>query len=754
MELLAQVSAYIALAFGLFFFIFAAKYYLSALLVLLGRGTPEKNFFNNNLRLAGKISAHFNNPLKKLPKLKGNPAPLVSIHIPFYNEKNVAERILNACTNLDYPNYEVVVVDDSRDETIEVLKKWSEKRRTPTVKFVHRKDRQGFKGGALGEALKHTDPLAEYVMIFDADFVPPPDIIQHFLLYFEMGSYKNVKNLVNNNPKNIEESNEHTVIEEVRAWYERRRIAAVQGYQLHYLNKNENWITKGVRAEFSGSYMIERVAEEFFGAMKMIAGSVFMIRADILRKHGWSTSLTEDWELTLRLYLDGYKVVYTPLIQAVAEIPTTIRRLARQRMRWAEGHTFAAKKYFWKVLESPILTLTEKLEFLYFGPYYLQSFFLLIGSFFWLLSEMLSRNSHNYAIPPNLAFLGWSLVLTNMISLPLMGLAGLFMEKSARKDFSGIFSFIVLTYVLAPFQAGAALKGLLEKKEGVWFRTPKTGKITELIFRIQLRKVLRWILPAKRGLRAEKKEDVKKRRSGTALILLIVISSMIGGIISLSSAIPTIPQGSNPTALTFRYSDSPLKVCNITTNRYLTHPNWTYLSNTTHRDSWSAGSEPKWTQVWNFYLTGPLVQPYTINGKITYYMYLYVNSFNSPNTTSLKFYVYDVDEKGNSTQVHVNTFNISLEEDSKLFILNGTWTVGSTYTFQAGHTIRIRIDIYEVPPLTYHFEYNSLTKHSYADFPGIVVPENALLLIFLAPVIPFMVAKLRKRRRIFERKKA
>ena len=103
-------------------------------------------------------------------------------------------------------------------------------------------------------------------------------------------------------------------------------------------------------------YMIERVSEEFFGSMKMITGSVFMIRAEILRKLGWTNSITEDWDLTLRMYMDGWKVLYTPLIQAPAEIPTTVRAIARQRMRWAEGHTFAVKKYFWDVLRSPNLT--------------------------------------------------------------------------------------------------------------------------------------------------------------------------------------------------------------------------------------------------------------------------------------------------------------------------------------------------------------------------------------------------------------
>src|SRR5439155_16962280 len=98
--------------------------------------------------------------------------------------------------------------------------------------------------------------------------------------------------------------------------------------------------TQRVRAGFTGSDGLERWGKELFGPMKMISGSVYMIRADVLRKLGWSTSITEDWELTIRLYLAGYKVLYTPYIQAPAECVSTVRRLIKQRMRWAEGHTY------------------------------------------------------------------------------------------------------------------------------------------------------------------------------------------------------------------------------------------------------------------------------------------------------------------------------------------------------------------------------------------------------------------------------
>jgi len=68
--------------------------------------------------------------------------PFISIHLPFYNEKKVADRILSACTSFDYPNYEVVVCDDSTDETIEILEKWKSH---PKVKIIHRQTREGFK---------------------------------------------------------------------------------------------------------------------------------------------------------------------------------------------------------------------------------------------------------------------------------------------------------------------------------------------------------------------------------------------------------------------------------------------------------------------------------------------------------------------------------------------------------------------------------------------------------------------------------
>ncbi|MFA5868853.1 MAG: glycosyltransferase [Candidatus Bathyarchaeia archaeon] len=450
------ISCFAALAFGLFFFAYAAKYYASILIALatLGRGKREE----------GEASGEGED--------RGD-APLVSIHLPFYNEANVARRIITACLNQDYPNIEILVADDSRDDTVRIIKERGWRSKPPIVKFLHRRDRSGFKGGALTEALRYMDPRAEFVAVFDADFIPPRETISRLINHFRESDQRSLRT-------DFPELQPRTGAG--------KPVAAVQGYQLHYLNKSENWVTRAVRAEFSGSYMVERVAAEWYGALKMVSGSVFMLRADVLRKLKWGTSITEDWELTLRLYMEGYRVAYTPLIQAPAEIPTTIRALAKQRMRWAEGHTFAVRRHFRGVLTSTKLTLAEKLEFVYFAPYYLQGLMLMAGTLCWLLAEV------NHTCPWfwSPAF-GWALLLSNLLAAPLMCLAGLWLEGDLRSDYQGVFGLVALTYILAPYQGYAALRGLLESEEGTWIRTMKTGSVTDRFLRMRLRSLLSWL---------------------------------------------------------------------------------------------------------------------------------------------------------------------------------------------------------------------------------------------------------------------
>jgi len=522
-----------ALTFGLIFFLYSLKYYISLIMVMvLTQGatgtdnqkqlTTDKNKFfkkatnvldilraklpilgkGNNQSQAIPYRPKVNPLLLNLEKVQLEAQPFVSIHVAIYNEKRVIERLVEACRNQNWQNYEVILVDDSTDETTDIIKRLlsadgrkltkltndpsinsgqaglttnteievytsnppSTESAEPIIKLIHRNSRSGFKGGALQKALKYCNPHADYIIVFDSDFVPYPDTIEQFMKSFQevCGGLDKVKE---------------------------GKIAAVQGYQWHVLNKSQNWVTRGVRTEYAGSYVIERAGIGIYGGLNMIAGSVFCLRTDVLRQFGWGKSITEDFQLTLRLYEAGYKVVFTPYIQAPAECVSTVRRLIRQRMRWAEGHTYTIKLMCSRLLESARMTFKEKLEFVYLAPYYLQAAFFMAGTFAWFFAEVVLK----VRLPFWTAALGWSLVFVNFISLPLMNIAGLFLEESEERDYLGIGSFILLSYILVPFQGYAAVKGLLEKEEGPWFRTPKTGLITDSFLRGQFFRFFKFI---------------------------------------------------------------------------------------------------------------------------------------------------------------------------------------------------------------------------------------------------------------------
>jgi len=493
-DVVAYGFAFTGLLLGAVFFTYAIKYYLGTAMVLIttlasggrkGNGNGNGHLHEDGDRHVAGLSRINRNGNGNGYHIDLGYHPFVSIHVAAYNEKRVIERLLTCLEQLDYPEYEVVVVDDSTDESVQILERWQGR---PRFKIGHRTSRLGFKGGALREALKVMDPRSEYVVIFDADSMPFPDSIERFLPYFyQTNGDQEVKR--------------------------REDVAAVQSYQWHVLNKSESWLTEAVRAEYAGSYMVERPFQDAVGSLKMIAGTAYMIRADILREVGWGTSLTEDWELTLKLYARGYKVAYTPWAETPAECVSTFARLARQRMRWAEGHTFNVRKWFLPIMLSPLVRPLEKLEFLYDAAYYLQAALFIVGTLSWLMAEIVFH-AH---VPGWTMALGWSLVFSNIFALPLMNLGGLILEDAPKRDLQGVLGALVLSFALVPFQGWAALKGLLQKEEGPWFRTPKTGIITDPVKHLRrLHLLRRWLLGPRAGGYARQPLSVAPRQTPVA----------------------------------------------------------------------------------------------------------------------------------------------------------------------------------------------------------------------------------------------
>jgi 1,2-diacylglycerol 3-beta-glucosyltransferase len=555
---IAYGFAFTGLFLGAIFFAYAVKYYLSTVIVLLTTLAAGGRKVNGN----GK-NGNGKDHAAGLGRINGNGNgngngyhidlgyhPFVSVHVAAYNEKRVIERLLTALSQLEYPAYEVVLVDDSTDDSNLILDRWKNQ---PGFKILHRNSRQGFKGGALNEALKVMNPGTEYVVVFDADSVPFPDSIDRFLPHFYQVNGKNGNGNTNaNGDSGPNADGDAQSDEEIRR---REGVAAVQSYQWHVLNKSESWLTEAVRAEYAGSYMIERPFQDAVGSLKMVAGTAYMIRADLLREVGWGTSLTEDWELTLKLYARGYKVVYTPWAETPAECVSTFSRLARQRMRWAEGHTHNVRKWFLPIMLSPFVSPLEKLEFVFDTTYYLQAFLFVVGSLSWLVAEIIFH-AH---VPGWTATLGWALLFSNIFALPLMNLGGLILEDAPIRDLQGVLGALVLSFALVPFQGWAAMKGLLRKNEGPWFRTPKTGHITDEVHHLRRLQLLRrWLLghradvgktpSAPAGPSGSSAAHIRRRRRNKRLgwVVMSGLALIFGGLAWVSTMVPVVEAAGNP----------------------------------------------------------------------------------------------------------------------------------------------------------------------------------------------------------------
>ncbi|MGB9730048.1 MAG: glycosyltransferase [Thermoprotei archaeon] len=367
--------------------------------------------------------------------------PYVSIILPIYNESRVINRLLNACTSIDYTNYEIIIADDSTDE--EAIMKIRQWKKHPRIKIVHRNSRKGFKAGAVNNALKYIHPLSQYVLIFDADYVPPPDIIKKMLKHFND-----------------------------------ERVAAVQGYTKHILNEDKNFITRSVRMMFTYYSMIEMPGRRKIGGFVPLMGSVLMIRREVLESvMGFNEkSLTEDWDLASVIRMAGYKIVFDENIQVPAECPNSFRSLIRQQIRWAEGITRDTKKRLISILKNKNINMISKIDFIISGFYGLQS---ILGIFSYLIGFI--KPFMNINILLNLGPLGYYFlyIAPNIYPLSLITgtIIGLYKEHELSK-IPWILDLIIVMSALTPFMAYGTLRGLL-LDNGLWLRTPKTGEITK-----------------------------------------------------------------------------------------------------------------------------------------------------------------------------------------------------------------------------------------------------------------------------------
>ena len=324
--------------------------------------------------------------------------PFVSILVAAYNEHSVINRLMLSCSQLTYGrnNFEILVVDDSTDATLQELKKWQST--ISNLKIFHRISRDGWKGGALNMAIQKMNKKSTYALIVDADHVLEKDTLQKFMECFTVSKNK---------------------------------LAVVQGFPIPSIRSQENWIARGVYFRLVKRNLIEFVAKNDMELPMQITGSLFMIRSNVLKKVKLSHDLTEDWELTLDLHLkhqalDYKKIIFYPLAIAHCEAPVKLYTYFKQRLRVSEGHTRGFRKQLPSLLKSS-LPLGKKIELFFMGTRYAK--FLLISA---LIVADLLRLASDDILPiesslffvSSVAIQAFSLslyVINNLVSTNLLG---------------------------------------------------------------------------------------------------------------------------------------------------------------------------------------------------------------------------------------------------------------------------------------------------------------------------------------------
>ena len=369
--------------------------------------------------------------------------PTVSVLIPARNEEYVIERILQRMTELTYPKekMEVIVIDDaSIDRTGEKAEKFAKE--YGFIKVVHRGPEDGGKGKSdvLNCGLKHVS--GELVYCFDADYYPQRDIL-----------------------------------EKLTACFKDPKVGAVQG-RVTVLNEPKSLVTRLVALERTGGYRVDQFARDELELISQFGGTVGGFRKSLIESlGGWdSDMLTEDTDLTFKVYLEGFKIKYVNDADCYEEAVEDWRSYWRQRSRWAKGHMQCAFRHLWPIIRTKNLRLREKIDgFLLLNIYFVPIF----AGLAWILGAAL------FLVQP----LSWTNVLWAAIPISFYSSVGNFAPffevgigayLDGRDRTYWLIPLLLLTFMLNMLICTKALIDLClskitGKKHHTWSKTIHTG---------------------------------------------------------------------------------------------------------------------------------------------------------------------------------------------------------------------------------------------------------------------------------------
>jgi cellulose synthase/poly-beta-1,6-N-acetylglucosamine synthase-like glycosyltransferase len=288
----------------------------------------------NTLLLSGLFLRHRRQASKAPPPKEW---PSVTVQLPIFNERLVVERLIDAVASLDYPRdrLSIQVLDDSTDETTVLAQARVAYHQSRGVNIVHvqRKDRTGFKAGALAHGLAVAP--GDFIAVFDADFSPPRDYLQRVMPHFADPG-----------------------------------VGMVQARWGH-LNAEYSPLTRAQALMLDGHFVVEQTARSRAGLLLNFNGSAGVWRRDCIEDAGgWQPdTVAEDLDLSYRAQIAGWKLHYLPQVVAPAEVPPMLMAFKRQQFRWAKGSIQCLRKLGGRLLRSSLLPWHKFQGLLHLGGY-------------------------------------------------------------------------------------------------------------------------------------------------------------------------------------------------------------------------------------------------------------------------------------------------------------------------------------------------------------------------------------------------
>lgn len=375
-------------------------------------------------------------PLQDDEELAGENFPVVLVQIPMFNEREVYKVSIGAACGLSWPTDRLViqVLDDSTDPVVKQLvemecQRWASK--GINITYQIRETRGGYKAGALKEGLKRSYVKhCEYVVIFDADFSPPPDFLRR-AIPFLVG-----------NPE----------------------IALVQG-RWRFVNANECLLTRMQEMSLDYHFTVEQEVGSATHAFFGFNGTAGIWRiAAINEAGGWKDRTTvEDMDLAVRASLRGWKFLYLGDLQANSELPSTLRAFRFQQHRWSCGPANLFRKMAMEIIRNKKVKFWKKVYVIY-------SFFLVRK----IVAHMVTFFFYCLVIPLT--------ILVPEVHVPIWGavyipsIITILNSVGTPRSIHLLFYWILFENVMSLHRTKATLIGLLEYgRANEWVVTEKLG---------------------------------------------------------------------------------------------------------------------------------------------------------------------------------------------------------------------------------------------------------------------------------------